>query len=297
MTKAKSAICFGEILIDKFPDESRIGGAPLNVAARMSSFGIDTGMISKIGNDEEGELLLQFLEERKVDTSLIIRDPELPTGIVEVKLDKSGSASYTINYPAAWDKIEISEAMLEKVKHADCLICGSLVCRDDTSRDSLFQLLKYAKFKVIDLNLRPPYYSEKLLISLMEQADLIKFNDDELYEIGELLGCKSSGLEQIISFIAHRFDVQKICVTKGSHGAVLYDNGDLYYNSGFKIKVKDTVGAGDSFLATLISGILNENDLQEVIQKACAVGALVASKEGANPVLKEETIKNFIFPA
>ncbi len=290
------AICFGEILYDVFPNQERIGGAPLNVAYRLSGLGIETEMISKVGGDEKGEKLISYLKSKNIKTDNIAKDAEHATGVVSVTLSESGSASYEISYPAAWDKIQLTEEMKEAVKEADLMIFGSLVCRDEVSRKTLLELLPYAKFRVFDVNLRPPHYEKEILIQLMQKADFIKFNDDELFEIAEMLDSPFNSLEQNIRFLAEKTSTKVICVTKGRHGAVLLKDGELYYNSGFKIDVKDTVGAGDSFLASLLAKLLQGEEPQQALDFACAVGALVAGREGANPELLEKEINGFIRP-
>jgi len=158
----------------------------------------------------------------------------------------------------------------------------------------LFDLLKLAKYKILDINLRVPHYTPEVLIHLMNEANFIKCNDDELFEIAKILDSKTHSLEQNIIFIAKQTNSKSICVTKGPHGAILYYNNSFYYNSGYKIEVADTVGAGDSFLASLISKLLKGVSPQMAIDFACAVGALVASKEGANPKIEQSEIDEFI---
>ena len=296
MTKKIKAVCFGEILYDVFPNEERIGGAPLNVASRLSSMGIETEMISSIGVDVKGYELLSYLNSRNIETGNILKDEQYDTGIVNVSLSANGSATYKIKYPSAWDKIELKDGMVESVLNADVFIFGSLVCRDEISRSTLFELIPKAKFRVLDFNLRPPHYSKELLMELMAHAEFIKFNDDELFEIAGLLGSKYNSLEQNLLFIADKSNAISICVTKGRHGAVLLHDKKLYYNSGYKVKVKDTVGAGDSFLATLIAKLLHGENPQLSLDQACAMGALVAGEEGANPDIMEDTLKSFINP-
>ena len=294
--KDLKVICFGEVLLDIFPDGKRIGGAPLNVASRLSASGIDSTIISRIGNDQNGRENLSFLQDRKVNTNYIQIDSSYPTGTVIVTLNKAGSATYEIEAPAAWESIEVNEDTIEAVKNSDAFIFGSLACRDEKSRSTLVGLLKYAQFKIFDVNLRPPYYSESVVKSLMMEADFVKFNDEELYEIAALLDSPYNSLEQNLNFISDKTFTKTICVTKGPHGAVLLHEGVLFNNSGYQIKVRDTVGAGDSFLASLLSLLLQQKDPQQAINYACAVGALVASKEGANPDLTYEEIKNFMAP-
>ena len=287
-------VCFGEVLFDVFPTHRKIGGAPLNVGLRMASLGIDTQIISRIGQDELGNELLDFVKENGVSTDAIQVDTTFATGEVLVQLDEKGSASYTINYPVAWDKIEATPEAQNVVANADALVFGSLVCRDNTSYQSLLTLLNSAKYKIFDVNLRAPFYTKELLLDLMNKADFIKFNDDELYEISAYLGSPFHSLEQNIQFIAEKTNTNHICVTKGSHGAVLLYDNQLFYNSGYKIKVADTVGAGDSFLAGLLTKLLTGVTPQNAINFACALGALVAQNEGANPKISPETISEFM---
>lgn len=291
---ATKIVCFGEVLFDVFPTHTKIGGAPLNVGLRLASLGIETEIISRIGQDAKGNELLDFIEANNVSTAYIQTDSHFSTGEVTVKLDEKGSASYTINYPVAWDKIEATPEAQDTVPSADAVVFGSLVCRDTASYQSLLSLLNVAKYKIFDVNLRAPFYTKELLSDLMNKADFIKFNDDELYEISEYLGSPYHSLEQNMQFIAEKTNTQHICVTKGSHGAVLFYNNQLFYNSGYKITVADTVGAGDSFLAGLLSKLLTGIAPQEAINFACALGALVAQEEGANPKISKESIRAFM---
>lgn len=288
-------VCFGEILWDIFPNgDKKIGGAPLNVALRLHSFGNEVAMVSAVGDDEEGQKLLKYLEENGLNTSFIQRKYNYSTGAVTVKLNAKGSASYTIEHPRAWDKIEENQTLKALVSESDALVFGSLVTRDMVSAKTLFSLIESSKYRIFDLNLRPPHYSKEILIKLMNAADFIKFNDEELYEVADYLDSKYKGLEQNLIFISKKTHTNHICVTKGEHGAVLLYNYELYYNSGYKIKVKDTVGAGDSFLGTLISQLLNGKSPQKAVNMACAVGAMVAENEGANPKISIAEVHNFM---
>lgn len=289
-------VCFGEVLWDVFPSHKKIGGAPLNVASRASSFNHKVAIISAIGQDEYGEKLIEYLNENKINTENVQVKKEFQTGKVHVMLNEKGAASYDIKYPRAWDKIRFTEGARNLVLNADAFVFGSLVARDETSRATLYQLIEFAKYKIFDLNLREPYYTTEVLIYLMEKADFIKFNDDELYEVCKTLGSKYNSLEQNIKFIAEKTNTKFICVTKGAHGAVLLYDNKLFYNSGFQINVIDTVGAGDSFLGSLTSQLLNKEDPQKAIDFACAVGALVAQSEGANPIIANEYINLFLNP-
>jgi fructokinase len=288
--------CFGEVLWDVFPTHKKIGGAPLNVALRLKSYGNDVSMISRVGKDDLGISLLQFIEQQGLNTNNIQIDSDLKTGEVKVMLDENGSASYDIMFLRAWDAIEFTESDKDLVASSDAFIFGSLIGRNGISKNTLSSLLKLANYKIFDVNLRAPYYTKELLVELMQEADFIKFNDDELFEISNYLGSKYNSIEQNINFISEHTNTKHICVTKGKHGAALLYNDKLYYNSGYLIKVVDTVGAGDSFLATLINHLLKKENPQKAIDIACAVGALVAQNEGANPVITSKAIEDFMNP-
>ena len=290
-------VCFGEVLWDIFPNgDKKIGGAPLNVALRLAALSHQVNMVSAIGDDDNGALLLNYLEENGLSTSFVQKKKDYITGEVEVTLNTKGAATYKIMHPRAWDKIELTDSLEHAVKHSDAFIYGSLITRDEVSRATLNALLDIAPFKIFDVNLRPPHYSKEKLIEMMRASDFIKFNDDELYEIAGYFNSKYNALEQNLLFIAKQTKTDKICVTKGEHGAVLLIDGKLYYNSGYQIKVKDTVGAGDSFLATLVGLLLDNTHPQKAVDYACGVGALVAQSNGANPKITPEEIEAFVNP-
>lgn len=295
MAKKKlKAVCFGEILFDVFLKQKKIGGAPLNVASRLKSFGIDVSMISAVGNDRNGKELLEYFQNIEIQTSSIQVKENYPTGVVNVQLNEKGNASYDITYPSAWDKIRLSMEDTELVKNADFFVFGSLASRDESTKKTLSQLLDVANYKIFDVNLRVPHYTEEALKELMAVADFIKFNDDELFEISKYLGSNHKSLEQNIKYISKETNTAAICVTLGSHGAVLYCKGTFYNNCGFKVDVLDTVGSGDSFLASLVTKLFSDVNPQEALNFACAVGAIVAQNEGANPIITSSEINKFL---
>ena len=290
----KNIVCFGEVLWDIFPTHKKIGGAPLNVALRLKSLGNHVSIITRIGRDSNGKKIVFHMVDEGINTENLQIDDSLKTGEVEVTLDASGSATYEIKKPRAWDHIQLTQEARLVTEISDVFIYGSLVTRSETSKRTLLELLKLAKFKIFDVNLRAPFYSTEILNHLMKEASIIKFNDDEIFEICRSLNFDSMSLEDNIKFISKHTNTKTICVTKGGDGAILYLDDTFYYNAGYKINVVDTVGSGDSFLATLINKLLKNAEPQEAIDYACAVGAIVAGSEGANPEIKQEDIGKFI---
>lgn len=294
MNNKLKGVCFGEILFDVFLEHKKIGGAPLNVASRIKSLGGDISIISAVGSNSHGRELTEYINNLGINIKTIQVKNDYPTGLVNVILNEKGNASYDIHYPSAWDKIEPIVTNTSIVEEADFLVYGSLASRDAVSRNTLKQLLEVAKYKIFDVNLRVPHYTQKTLTDLLNAANFIKFNDDELFEIASYLKSTHKSLEQNIRFIAKETNTDTICVTLGSHGAVLYWENKFYHNCGFKVKVIDTVGSGDSFLASLIVKLLDEKDPQYALNYACAVGAIVAQYEGANPIILQSEIDEFL---
>lgn len=284
-------VCFGETLWDIFPNERKIGGAPLNVACRLHSLGSDVHLISRVGKDDHGDQILIYLKEHGLNTHAIQIDDKYPTGIVKVSLDSSNTASYSIERPVAWDYISLDNATLSKVRSSDALIFGSLACRNETSKNTLFSLLDENVFKVFDANLRPPHYSMDLILELIKRSDFIKLNDEELEEICDFVNIKGLDVTSQIIALSEFTNSRHICVTLGKDGAVLYSDKQIYKNAGYMVKVKDTVGAGDSFLATLIHHLLLKEGPQYALDYSCAMGSIVASKSGANEPISADEIR------
>ena len=287
-------VSFGEILWDKLPSGKVPGGAPLNFAYRLNSFQNSLSIISKVGDDSLGKGLTEFLNKNGLDTEHIQISKIYKTGEVNVSIDKNGIADYDILNPVAWDDISLNLKNIELTKNSSVFVFGSLICRNMTSRRTLKELLKIAPFKLFDINLRSPYYNMNLIEELMLSSDFIKFNYEEIEEISTIYINKKATLENMIETISEKTKTKNICVTMGEKGACYYTNNSFYYQDGFKINVLDTVGAGDSFLATLVEGILNKTKPQEILKKACAVAALVASKEGATPTVSMTEINDLL---
>ena len=287
-------VSFGEILWDKLPSGKVPGGAPLNFAYRLNSFQNSLSIISKVGDDLLGKGLTEFLNKNGLDTEHIQISKIYKTGEVNVSIDKNGIADYDILNPVAWDDISLNLKNIELTKNSSVFVFGSLICRNMTSRRTLKELLKIAPFKLFDINLRSPYYNMNLIEELMLSSDFIKFNYEEIEEISTIYINKKATLENMIETISEKTKTKNICVTMGEKGACYYTNNSFYYQDGFKINVLDTVGAGDSFLATLVEGILNKTKPQEILKKACAVAALVASKEGATPAVSMTEINDLL---
>ena len=276
-------ICFGEILFDQFGEDKKAGGAPMNVALHLHKQNVCSELISAVGDDENGKELKRFIQNHGLDTSFVQTVPHLPTGIVNVKLDKKNQATYTIVKPVAWDSIEYAENLADLISGADALVFGSLVCREATSKSTLLKLIGSAKLRIFDMNLRPPHFTAETLEQLLKQTDILKINEHELEYLNQEHDLENLLIKEQLGQLAGKYNLTAICVTLGDKGAMVWDKGDLYNHPGFSVNVVDTVGAGDAFLAAYIAGYLCGKPIQETLTTACAAGALIASKPGANP--------------
>lgn len=276
-------ICFGEILWDNFPTGKMPGGAPMNVALHLHKQGINSQLISSVGNDQNGKDLKEFLILHGLSTEYIQQHETLPTGIVEVSLDENKHASYTIVKPVAWDEILYLNNLSQLIAGADALVFGSLACRNETSHRTLLRLLKDSTLAIFDMNMRPPHYDVNILEDLMNKSSILKVNEHELEYLNTHFSIKNNDREGQLRDLSLLIETPTICVTLGDKGASILHEGTFYNHPGFKIDVADTVGAGDAFLATFIYGYLHNTPMQQILTRSCAAGALVASKPGANP--------------
>ncbi len=282
--KIPKVVCYGEVLFDKLPTVKKIGGAPLNVAIRVNSLGGQAQLISSVGADQEGNEIIDYLNALDFPTDFIQTCQHYPTGEAKVSLDDKGNATYEIKHPVAWDQITLNQNITTLVAQSDALIFGSLSNRDKKSRTTLLELLKLAKYSVLDLNLRAPHYEQSTLKELILNADLIKCSDEEFNEITSLYKSTYNSIELNVQYIAKITKTKSICITMGANGALFYYDSKFYYCDGYDINVVDTVGAGDSFLAGLVIQLLqNNNKPQYALNFACATGAMVAQNSGANP--------------
>lgn len=287
--KDQEAICFGEILWDVLPEGKVPGGAPMNVAYHLNKLGVPAAVISKKGNDEEGSNLVEFLDEHRVATHLIQTEENYATGKVIATPGANYEMHYDIVFPVAWDFIDATQEATEAVASSGLLIFGSLAVRNEHSRKSLFRLLPHAKTKVLDINFRPPHFEKETVEQLLAAADMLKLNENEL----ELLsGWYSFGgnMEEQATALSREFSIDDIVITRGADGAACFSKGQFLEHPGFKVKVVDTVGSGDSFLAGFLYQIKRGADAATALAFASRLGSFIATQKGAcpsyNPVIE-----------
>jgi fructokinase len=293
----KSVICFGEVLWDILPTGQQPGGAPFNVAVHLHQLGQPVELISRVGDDELGRELLAFIESKGLSTAHVQQGHTHLTGVVKANVDDANEVVYKIVQPVAWDYIQYEPALAELVAQADVLVYGSLVARQAGSRETLYRLLENARFRVFDVNLRPPHYTKEVTKYLLDKSHLVKMNHHELAEIMEWFG-QGPVLDRAkaMQWLAERYQLQAVCVTCGADGAMLWTGGRLYRAPGLPVQVRDTIGSGDAFLAALLKGWLAAEEPEAMLRFACAAGALVATHQGATPTITAADILHLLAP-
>ncbi len=287
-------LCVGEILWDALPKGLFLGGAPFNVACHLHMLGKEVIMVSRVGKDVLGDQVIRRMKQKGISTRYIQFDAKHSTGIVNVTLDQLDNPSYEIVEPVAWDFIELTDELVQVAKQAKMIVFGSLAQRDPVSRHTIQELRKLNPLTVFDINLRSPYLSPEIVKESLLDSCIIKLNEDELLRLAGWFHLQGEPRETAVQ-LAEKFDCQTICVTKGANGAALWHKGVWSEHEGFEVEVKDTVGAGDAFLAALLSGILSGDENNKILEFANAVGAFVVSSDGPTPLIDMEKIRVFRF--
>ncbi len=297
---SKYVIGLGEALFDCLPEGRKLGGAPANFAYHVSQFGLNGCAISAIGDDELGEEIVETFE--KVGLNHILPKVEQPTGTVQVTLDENGIPQYEICLGVAWDNIPLTKEMLDVAHNAQAICFGSLAQRSETSRKTIQAFLDAAPkdaLRVFDINLRQNWYSAEIIADSLHRANILKINDEELDVVATMLLGVPSIPGQLIAEnpektcavcrdLIAKYDLQMLILTCGAIGSYVFTDKEESYVATPKVKVADTVGAGDSFTATFVAQILLGKSIREAHEKAVAVSAYVCTQNGAMPELPEE---------
>ncbi|MGA2696928.1 MAG: carbohydrate kinase [Terriglobales bacterium] len=290
-------ISIGEVLWDVIGGKEHLGGAPFNFAAHLLRLEHDVFFVSAVGADDRGKRILHRMEKMGLSTRFVREDPEHGTGIVSVTLSGGGQPHFVLHRPAAYDFPQLTDEDYDFLlsQSLDWIYFGTLLQMSSIAWELTKEILATVPTarRFYDVNLRANSYTPELLRELMQLATVMKLNDVEVEEISKMLGTPFSSLEQFCRQYAADFNLEAVCVTRGSKGCALL-HGDEYVESpGYQIKVADTVGAGDAFAAGLLHGIGNEWPAEKIADFANRVGALVASRAGAIPAWTLDEVAAF----
>lgn len=281
-------ISIGEILFDIFPGYKRMGGAPFNFAFHIKQLGFPTRFISRIGNDTEGEIISEKLQQYGFELDCLQTDETFPTGKVLVSIDENGTPDFTILPNTAYDNLEFNDSIKTMLDETvDLIYIGSLIQRSDNGFATIQHIIKqkqpYTKL-LYDVNLRPQCYKKTIIIESLKHTDVLKVNDDELHTIKDMLGFEKTN-EEFVEFLFNQFSIEMIALTRGAQGSELFTkNQHAVYRSYGLANIIDTVGAGDGFAAILAIGYLRKWHPDKILSIATAFASQICKIEGAIPL-------------
>lgn len=281
--KKPVVVGIGELLWDMLPTGKRAGGAPINFVYNATQLGADGYAVSAVGKDALGDEIVKELEKNHIHH--ILERNDYPTGVVEVVLN-DGIPSYTIVEGVAWDHIKVTAEQKSVVRKADAICFGTLALRSADTKNTVTTLLKQAPenaYKLFDVNLRCGYYSRELINELLLLANVFKINDEEMTVVKKLFDLNMSD-EAACRWFIDAYGLKYLIFTAGEKYSVMYAaDGETSYLETPKVKVADTVGAGDSFSAGFVMGLLSGKTLSEAHKQAVSTAAFVCTKSGAWP--------------
>jgi fructokinase len=284
--ETRIVVGLGELLWDLLLAGKQLGGAPTNFAYITSLLG-DAGIpASRLGTDSRGAEAIQRLGELGLSTDFIQRDLQHPTGTVVVEVDCAGQPRFEISESVAWDFLAWTPQWQMLAQCADAVCFGSLAQRSETSRATIrkfIQATRPSALRVFDVNLRQNFFTAQVLKESMGLASVVKLNHEELPRIMRSFELQHRSEKDSAHQLLSLHDLKLVCVTRGTNGSLLVSADECNEHPGFKVKVADTVGAGDAFTAALVHGYLRETPLAQINDTANRVGAWVASQSGATP--------------
>ncbi|NBS52899.1 MAG: carbohydrate kinase [Spartobacteria bacterium] len=286
MRSVPVVVGIGEILWDVFPEGKKLGGAPLNFSHHCGQLGATAHPVSAVGADADGTEIRLILASKNLPDAHVQTDTAHPTGRVNVTL-QNGKPTYEILAEVAWDYIRFDQNLRDLASRADAVCFGSLAQRSPVSRATIQAFLEAMRpeaLRIFDVNLRQNFYSKEILETSLRYANIFKLSDEELPTLAGFFDLKGQVSTQL-QRLREMFDLRLVAYTRGGEGSLLVTANETSDHPGFPAEVIDTVGAGDSFTATLCMGVLQNLPLAEINQRACQVAAFVCSQSGATPSL------------
>lgn len=291
MNEPVQVLGLGELLWDCFPDRRRPGGAPANVAYHVQQLGLKAAVVSRVGQDELGREICEFLIANGLSVELVQIDPHRQTGTVTISPTSSHDMSYYFLENSAWDFLAPTPALLEASASAKAICFGTLAQRRPMTRETIHDCLKRASsdcLVVYDVNLRPPFFAKDWIFKSLERANIVKMNADEVVVLRDLLELTADDQVQFCRMLLGQYDqLELVCVTRGGNGCLAVTRDESIELPGIHVEIADTVGAGDAFTGAVIFGRLEKWPLQKTLDLANLFGSMVASQPGAMPDLHD----------
>lgn len=242
-------------------------------------------VVSAVGHDGLGDEILGALRGKQLN--LHIQQVGYPTGTVQVSLNDKGVPQYNITEDVAWDNIDFTDD-LAAIARDCCAVCfGSLAQRSAISRDTIERFLDMmpsgGTYRIFDINLRQQFYTKEVIEHSLTRCNVFKINDEELEIVSGMFNLVGD-VESRCKELMNRYSVDILILTCGTDGSYIFTSaGERSFLPAPKVEVADTVGAGDSFTAAFIAGLLQGKSIADAHRQAVDLSAYVCSCEGAMP--------------
>ena len=290
----KYVVGIGEALWDVLPEGKKIGGAPANFAYHVSQFGLESRVVSAVGDDALGEEILTNFREKNLQC--MVPKVAFPTGTVQVTVDAAGVPCYDIMHGVAWDNIPFTEE-LAKLAGQTCAVCfGSLAQRSEVSHNTIQSFLDAMSdgdgiYRIFDINLRQDFYNREILCESLEKCNVLKINDEELSIVGRMFGYTGQDMRETCMKLLEDYGLKMLILTCGVAGSHVFTRDSVSFRETPKVSVADTVGAGDSFTGAFIAALLKGKTVEDAHGLAVDVSAYVCTQSGAMPVLPASLVR------
>lgn len=266
------------------------GGKGSNQAVAAKRAGADVTMVTKIGYDPYGDLMLDFYESEGIITDLVFRDESNSTGIALILVDENTAENTILVVPGACHNISGDD--VEKAKEQ---IAGSdiLMVQMEVNMDATYAAMQTAHENGVRIIMNPAP-AQKIDDSIYGMIDFITPNETEA-EI--LTGIKTDTMENIEKAAdwLHAKGVKNVIITLGSNGVYIKNNEVAQTVPACKVRAVDTTGAGDAFNGCLAAALLDGMDIINAAGFANAGAALSVTKPGTAPAMPyKDEITDFI---
>jgi fructokinase len=196
----------------------------------------------------------------------------------------------------AWDKLQLSDEVLSLASRCDAICFGTLAQRSEVSRKAIYSLIEAIPAErdaliIYDINLRQHYYSKEFIETSLRYCNILKINDEEFATVATMLELATDDFEVGARKLIEQYGLRMVIVTCGEKGSIIITKDEASQLDTPKVKVVDTVGAGDSFTGAFVAAILSGKTVKDAHRLAVDVSAFVCTQNGAMPELAEE-LKN-----
>lgn len=280
----------GEALWDVLPEGKEIGGSPAKCAYHVSQFGLNSCVVSAVGDDLLGKEIIEDFTSKGLHH--LIENVAYPTGTVQIGIDKDGIPQYEIRENVAWDDIPFTPQLKQLTENTKAVCFGSMAQRNVVTRNTINSFLdampKEQTLIVFDVNLRQGFYYKDILYHSMERCNILKINDEKLVEVSRMFGYPDIDFQDKCWILLEKHNLKMLILTCGLNGSYVFTPGNVSFQPTPAVEVADTVGAGDSFTAAFIANMLKGKTVAEAHCRAVRTSAFVCTQKGAMPILPRE---------